>query len=447
MTRNTRHQEGAEAQDSEYIPRKVLRTHPGGKGMSLDWSRRLPVLIIALVVLALCIVGLIKLPPAVLGQLAVLVVGLAVLGVCAVYFVRVPPDRLRRLPVLIIGLTVLALCVVSLVKFGTFLFFIPVFQWGSRRLAEGARINTWLARAVVALVFVVWMYYGAEMFSLRAERRRRGMAGFCVVVSLFCLGMFLRTGEWSFAPDTGKPQQCYVVRYDGSIYVSDHPGHDPVTGLQLEPMTPAMRAKIDETRLAADQQELFFDPLSGQPLKWYSEVGGTVRIFTVGGFDRTYGIPLRPVTQEVVKRYLQQGGPPKLVGDKEASFFDPSTGEPTKYYCRSPEGIRVFDAPGYDPEYGTRLAPVTPEIVAQLRKQPASPAPKSWAATTAPASTAAKAPVKTQKAEPHAPARARTAATVEQPPAKPAPQYRVCPDCAIRNSPDARYCRECGAVL
>lgn len=43
--------------------------------------------------------------------------------------------------------------------------------------------------------------------------------------------------------------------------------------------------------------------------------------------------------------------------------FDRASGEPTKWYMETMEGCRFFDAPGYDPETGIMLKPITIEVM------------------------------------------------------------------------------------
>lgn len=58
------------------------------------------------------------------------------------------------------------------------------------------------------------------------------------------------------------------------------------------------------------------------------------------------------------------------------SYFEFSKGKVIKWYAKTPEGIRFFDAPGFDPKYGLKLIPVTPEIVSRMEKQKRGLEPK-----------------------------------------------------------------------
>lgn len=51
------------------------------------------------------------------------------------------------------------------------------------------------------------------------------------------------------------------------------------------------------------------------------------------------------------------------------TYFGHNKGEATKYYANTPEGIRFFDSPGYDPKYGIKLEPVTPDLIEKHQKK------------------------------------------------------------------------------
>ena len=58
------------------------------------------------------------------------------------------------------------------------------------------------------------------------------------------------------------------------------------------------------------------------------------------------------------------------------SYFAHDSGEVLKWYAETPEGIRYFDTDGYDPKYGTKLKPVTPDIIEKYKKQQMKMYPK-----------------------------------------------------------------------
>jgi len=58
------------------------------------------------------------------------------------------------------------------------------------------------------------------------------------------------------------------------------------------------------------------------------------------------------------------------------TYFGHTTGEVMKWYAETPEGIRFFDSPGYDPKYGIKLKPVTPELMENYQKKMTGLQPK-----------------------------------------------------------------------
>ncbi len=58
------------------------------------------------------------------------------------------------------------------------------------------------------------------------------------------------------------------------------------------------------------------------------------------------------------------------------TYFNHATNEPSKFYTVTPEGIRFFDSPGFDPVYGKELKPVTPQLIEQIRRSQKGLGPK-----------------------------------------------------------------------
>ena len=62
-----------------------------------------------------------------------------------------------------------------------------------------------------------------------------------------------------------------------------------------------------------------------------------------------------------------------------SSYFAFSEGKVLKWYASTPEGVRFFDAPGFDPKYGIELKQATPELIANLEKTKRGMQPKRLA--------------------------------------------------------------------
>ena len=125
-------------------------------------------------------------------------------------------------------------------------------------------------------------------------------------------------------------------------------------------------------------RDVCFNQSTGNPEKWYVTRDGKVILFDSGGFD-SFGVKKEPVTEDVCEVHAQQqsGVAAKLITDTPSAvqFFDSSTGFARVWYDRGADGgIRLFDAPGYDPATGAPLTPVTKDVVASLlAANPATP--------------------------------------------------------------------------
>ena len=52
------------------------------------------------------------------------------------------------------------------------------------------------------------------------------------------------------------------------------------------------------------------------------------------------------------------------------TFFDPVTSEPRVWFYKGEDGIfELFDSSGYHPQYKTKLEPITPDVVVQIKDQ------------------------------------------------------------------------------
>jgi hypothetical protein len=118
-------------------------------------------------------------------------------------------------------------------------------------------------------------------------------------------------------------------------------------------------------------KDIYFSFSQGKAVKWYALTPEGVRFYDRPGKDPKYGIPLRPVTPEIVRKLelLRKGGEFKPIDPSRATFFNPITGEPQVWYYRYPDGtFEFYDKPGFHPVTGTPLQPVTQEVYFEWKK-------------------------------------------------------------------------------
>src|SRR5205823_9278402 len=109
------------------------------------------------------------------------------------------------------------------------------------------------------------------------------------------------------------------------------------------------------------------------PLKFYIQTLDGYNLAAAPGTDPIFGIPYQPITAEVAKNYLlwkRRGGRMQDPFVPKSQYFNPSTGEPVRWYARLPNGkLEFFTLPGFHPKYGMRLDPATLEAVHEYEKQ------------------------------------------------------------------------------
>lgn len=122
-------------------------------------------------------------------------------------------------------------------------------------------------------------------------------------------------------------------------------------------------------------RDVYFARSDGRPLRHYILTLDGYKFAATPGTDPVYGIPYSPVTADVARAYMlwkRRGGNIEDPTLPKGRYFDPGTGEPLRWYAVTPDKkIDMFTLPGFHPTYGTKLAPASPDAVAQYQKQEA----------------------------------------------------------------------------
>lgn len=117
-------------------------------------------------------------------------------------------------------------------------------------------------------------------------------------------------------------------------------------------------------------KDMAFAFSGGAVQKWYAVTPEGVKYYSRPGFDTTYGIPVQPVTPDVIlKLKLLEKGEFKPIDPAQKPLFNPITGQPQAWYYQHPEGwFEFYDKPGFHPVTGTLLKPVTEQVYFEWRK-------------------------------------------------------------------------------
>ncbi|GAB4534729.1 MAG: hypothetical protein Fur0020_01570 [Thermodesulfovibrionia bacterium] len=118
-------------------------------------------------------------------------------------------------------------------------------------------------------------------------------------------------------------------------------------------------------------RDSYFAFSEGKVLKWYALTPDGVRFFDGPGTNPVYGIPLKPVTPDVIRNLkLLQKGEFRPVNPDTVQFFNPITGEVQVWYYQYPDGsLEFYNKPGYHPITGEPLKPVTKQIYFEWKER------------------------------------------------------------------------------
>lgn len=192
-----------------------------------------------------------------------------------------------------------------------------IYSYSTDHLANLLGMNLYLIRAAVVLAMVPFFYALKLFFSLNSTKRK--------------IGSGIMT--------------AFVVLYNIGLYQATH--------------------------------DLYFTFQEGRILKWYAITPDGVKLFDRAGVDPNYGIPLKPVTPEVIRNLkMIEKGDFRTVDPSQAAWFNPISGDPTLWYYQSPEGgFEFYNKPGFHPFTNEPLRPVTKEIYFRWKERlKASPA-------------------------------------------------------------------------
>jgi hypothetical protein len=122
-------------------------------------------------------------------------------------------------------------------------------------------------------------------------------------------------------------------------------------------------------------RDVYFSRADGRPLKFYIQTLDGYKFSATPDIDPVYGLPYQPITADVARKYMlwkERGGQMQDPSVPDGLNFNPSTGEPIRWYARTPEDkIEFFTLPGFHPKYGIKLAPATPEVITEYEKHEA----------------------------------------------------------------------------
>ena len=174
----------------------------------------------------------------------------------------------------------------------------------TQQISERTGLNLYLAKAAAALLALPMVYGLRSLYSLSSKRRQIGLVLIALTTVVYNSGLYWATRDANF-------------------------------GLK-----------------------------NGESIRWYAITPEGVKYYSRPGVDPKFGIPLKPVTPDVV-RFLEKldGSALEIEDPNKAEWFNPITDDPELWYFQTPSGTwKFFNKPGFDPVTGTTLQAVSREF-------------------------------------------------------------------------------------
>jgi hypothetical protein len=125
-----------------------------------------------------------------------------------------------------------------------------------------------------------------------------------------------------------------------------------------------------------DNDPIFFDPVSGEPVIWFSQTAGHVDLYDLMGFDARTGEELKAIDRATIERWRNQSArtvhraPNRIFDPEKFGFFDPVSGKSKVWYWTSTTGeYEFYDGPGFYQKFGDELKLITPQAIEDWRKR------------------------------------------------------------------------------
>lgn len=220
--------------------------------------------------------------------------------------------RNRRTGIIIIGICLGIILMLGFFRVGTisaFIYFYP--ELSDNLITVG--IAPWLAKAIAAVSFIPIFLGIGLVFSFNRAKRYSGIVILFLIFVSYNIGIAYFSGDHYFDA-SGRASKCYAQDFSGK-YIETPCGSKfhPTYGTEVKPITKAVARSLEAqengpiqyTLTKLNQNSVFFDPVSGEPMVWYSfNINNELETFAGPGFNGSSSEAHKPVTKEIVKKYF-----------------------------------------------------------------------------------------------------------------------------------------------
>ncbi len=248
----------------------------------------------------------------------------------------------------------------------------------AEELADAYDLNKFQANAILWISFGCILFFAKYLFSLSQQKRIIGTVGVLLLLAGHSLLVWRGVKDDNFTR-TGQAAKCYVLtRSDYKIL--NRLGFDPESGRECRPLNSQVQEKLNEYSRGRKPVEItsgnpvYFDPLSGEPVIWYTKADGRIQIFDLMGFHPVTGQELVPIDRETVDAWRKQAAAvirraPVPVDPNQFSPFDPISGSARIWVWKDGSGnYEFYDGPGFHPRTGEALTVIDRDVLAAWRR-------------------------------------------------------------------------------
>src|SRR5437899_8599914 len=255
---------------------------------------------------------------------------------------QLPAPRRSRIPRVLCVAIAIALCALStfaLIQAGVF-YFIYTSLFG--RVTELTGLDVWASRAItLALCALVWCLPWHLLILPWFSSAKRQVTTLIVFAAFAVVAMEVVTRDVYFSRNDGHPLKYFIQTLDGYKFAAA-PGTDPVYGISYQPITAEVahhyilwKARGGQMQDSSVPETQYFNPSTGEPLRWYAKLpDGRIDMFTLPGFHPTYGMKLLPATAEAVAAYEKQKAETERQRQEELKKERQSTAEQARQNAR-----------------------------------------------------------------------------------------------------------------
>lgn len=182
-----------------------------------------------------------------------------------------------------------------------------IYSYFVESLANLLGVSMYLIRALVILAMVPFLYAIKLMLSFSSQKRRIGGAILTAFLVVYNIGLYYATRDLSFGFQKGEILRWYAETPEG-VKFFDRAGVDPVYGIPLKPVTPELMRKLKGTSQAIDPAKAaWFSTVSGEAQLWYYQSPeGELEFYAKPGAHSFTGEQLLPVTKDIYFRWRER---------------------------------------------------------------------------------------------------------------------------------------------